>query len=88
MHTEMQTVETDSAVVQLLPNGTVQITHWSGAWHTFNPSPVALALCSRQDRVRVYVHCRLNALTGRRERQDTLRCALTSVEMYAIGGAP
>ncbi len=75
------------ALVTLRADGAVQILHAFGCWTTFNPIANALALCSQADRRRIFVHCRLNALTGRRGSSDTLRYALTAVEMYALEGA-
>lgn len=88
MHTaEQLRTETDRSIVTLHTNGSVSIVHWSGAWTSFNPCSEALATCSVADRRRVYVHCRLNALTSRRGASDTLRYALTTVELYAKYGA-
>lgn len=85
--TAAQLTTSDFALVTLQPNGSVAITHWSGCWTTFNPSKEALELCDMRDRRRIFVHCRLNALTGRRGASDTLRYALTTVEMYVLQGA-
>ena len=82
--TEQEPAQGDFAVVEYHQNGSVTIVHWTGGWTTFNPSREALDVLAPGDLRRVRAHCRLNPVTFKRALNDTLRCALTRVEMYAI----